>query len=114
MGGMMLTEERKIYFPKPKLLEALAGFCETTKLNFPFNDKAKLSFRTKPELAVTLSDPIDPDTTREFLESEIAAALILLCRKMNIPIARKARKSIELSDDKIVFVMKLADAGAQD
>lgn len=105
----MYREERKIYFSTPELFRALALFCETTNLRFPFNDEAKVDFRTEPELIATLSDPDQSDVTREFLESEVIVALILLCKKMDIPVARKAVKTIELSEEKIVFAMKLSD-----
>lgn len=108
----MYREERKIYFSTPELFKALALFCETTNLRFPFNDDAKIDFRTESELVATLSDPDQSDVTREFLESEVIVALILLCKKMDIPVARKAVKTIELSEEKIVFAMKLSDESA--
>lgn len=110
---MMYREERKIYFSGAELIEALACFSEMTNIGFPFSDNAQLSLRTGPELVATLCDPHDSDVNKEFLESEVTVALVLLCKKMNIPIARKARKSVEASDDRIVLVMQLVDEGAQ-
>ena len=109
---MMHREERKIYFSNQELFKALAFFCETTNLNFPFDDKAKLSFHNETELIATLCDPDQSDVTREFLESEIAVALILLCKKLYIPIARKAEKSVEVLQDNVVLIMRISSENA--
>lgn len=113
-SGIMHREERKVYFSNPELFKALASFCDATNLNFPFSDKANLSFRTEDELIATISDPDQDDAKREFLESEVAVALILLCGKMNIPVARRAEKSIELSDEHIILVTRLSDETSAD
>lgn len=108
----MCKEERRIYFTTRELIEALGLFCETSHQYFPFNKNAELSFKTKPNIVAVVSDPGSSDEPCEFPESEIGVALILFCKKNAIPVARRAEKSLELSDGSIVFVMKINDEEA--
>ena len=103
----MATEERRIIFSNSELIEALLLFCIQSKRDLSFSRNKQLSFGNSPNLSVTASGTGSTGKEMLFHENEIAAALILFANKLNIPIAKKARKSIELSQGKVVFVLTI-------
>lgn len=108
----MCREERRITFSNLELLDALAFFCETSHQYFPYSNAADLTFSQAEELVTTVCEPAKGAQSSEFMESEIAVALILHCKHLGIPIARRAQKSLEVLNNNIVFVMKITEERA--
>ena len=101
----MCTEERRIMFTNDELIEALQLFCRQSGRDCKFDQRSRLLFGNSPNLSVLVTGGQTDGKETLFHESEIAASLLLFAKKLNVPIARRARKSLELSQDKIAFVM---------
>lgn len=105
----MPTEERKITFSNIELIDALTLLCRAAKEDFPFHRQANICMTGTVNLEVTVTDPNGGDSTRVFSNSEVAVALMMLCRKDKIPLPRRAEKSLEKADSGITLVVKLTD-----
>lgn len=104
----MHREERRIFFTNAELIQGLALFCDASHRIFNFDKQARLLFRTTPTVAVRVSDEQSDVEPIEFPEAEIAAALIMVSKAIGIPLAKRAEKTIELVEESIVFVLRLA------
>jgi hypothetical protein len=107
----MATESRVVTFTNSEIIEALLHFCETTKRPVPEGGVRQFKFSNDQQVAVTL-EPVTGTNVITFHESEIAAALILYCRKLGIPVARRAAKSLQVGVDTVALHLTLREASA--
>jgi len=96
----MPDESRIVNFSSAEVIEAIVDYCEkTNRTLWPAGIKG-LSFTNDKEIKVTLQ-LAGQKAPFSLQETEIAAALILLCSKKGIPIARRAVKSLQVAQDSI-------------
>jgi hypothetical protein len=90
-------ETRVLSFSNAEVIEAIVDYCEKTNRTLPPGGIKGLNFSNDKEIKVTVQS--EGQATLSFYENEIAAALILLCNKKGIPIARRALKSLQVAQD---------------
>jgi hypothetical protein len=98
----MPSESRTLTFTNAEAKDALLEYCVTTKREIPSGGIRRLAFSNDDEVKVTAefnasAPPIS------FYQNEIAAALILYCNKIGIPVARRAIKTLEIAQDSIAL-----------
>jgi hypothetical protein len=96
----MPDESRVVSFSNAELIEAIIDYCKMTKRALPPGGIKGLSFSNVKEIKVTVQ-PDGEGSAFSFFENEIAVALILLCNKKGIPIARRALKSLQVGQDTV-------------
>jgi hypothetical protein len=96
----MPDESRMVSFSNAVLIEAIVDYCEMTKRALPPGGIKGLSFSNVKEIKVTVQ-PDGEAPAFSFFENEIAVALILLCNKKGIPVARRALKSLQVAQDTV-------------
>lgn len=101
----MASESRIVTFANAEVIQALLEFCEQGNRPLPEGGVRQLSFSNDPQVRVALEpergNPIG------FHEHEIAAALILYCRKIGIPIPRRATKSLQVGQDTVALHLSI-------
>jgi hypothetical protein len=96
----MPSESRLISFSNAEAIDALAEYCATSERELPPGGIKRLVFSNDAEVKVTAEFNGDaPSIT--FYQNETAAALILYCNRLGIPIARRALKSLQVAQDAI-------------
>jgi|SRR5579863_6726802 len=98
----MATETRVVTFANSEVIEALVEFCEQAKRPLPEGGVRQLTFSNDNQVKVML-EPEKGDSVITFHEHEVAAALILHCRKIGIPIARRAAKSLQVGQGSVAL-----------
>jgi hypothetical protein len=96
----MPDESRVVSFSNAEVIEAIIDYCKITKRALPPGGIKGLSFSNVKEIKVTVQ-PDGEGPAFSFFENEIAVALILLCNKKSIPIARRALKSLQVGQDTV-------------
>jgi hypothetical protein len=94
----MPTETRIITFSNAEIRTAIADYCVKTGRLAPNVGVTALTFSNDGELNASFEPaPAGPRVT--FQENEIAAAVILHCKQVGIPIARRSIKSLQVAKD---------------
>ena len=94
----MPTETRIITFSNAEIRTAIADYCVKTGRLAPNVGVTALAFSNDGELNASFEPaPAGPRVT--FQENEIAAAVILHCKQVGIPIARRSIKSLQVAKD---------------
>jgi hypothetical protein len=88
-------ETRVLSFSNAEVIEAIVDYCEKTNRTLPPGGIKGLNFSNDKEIKVTVQS--EGQATLGFYENEIVAALILLCNKKGIPVARRALKSLQVA-----------------
>jgi len=96
----MPNESRILGFSNAEAIDALTEFCAATKRELPKGGIKKLVFSEKAEVQASAEFDAGAPPIR-FYENEVAAALIMLCHKRGIPVARRAVKSLQIAQESI-------------
>jgi hypothetical protein len=103
-GFPVPSESRVISFGKMELMEAVVDYCVKIKRPLPQGRTRQMTVSKNAEGKVTLKSDGEISSV-SFDESEIAVALILLCNKKGIPLARRAIKSLQIGQDGVLLQM---------
>ena len=85
-------------------MEAVVDYCVKIKRPLPQGRTRQMTVSKNAEGKVTLKSDGEISSV-SFDESEIAVALILLCNKKGIPLARRAIKSLQIGQDGVLLQM---------
>lgn len=107
----MPSEDRRIIFKFDETYKALYGLCVQREIRKPppgniatikedMDDKNKIVVRIENMQENT---NVGVDYSRDFL----AAALMLYCRSLSIPISKKASKSVEFNDETVILRLRI-------
>lgn len=107
----MPRETRTIVFSDHELHRAMIGFAARQKMPMPQGPLDGFAFDPEIDPALTLSvRPTAGAPVRQqvaFRKAEVAAALILLCRDMRIPLPKEGRKQLVCRDGCPAFTIDL-------
>jgi len=98
----MATESRVVTFTNTEVIEALLEFCAQSNRPAPEGGVRQITFSNDRQVKLML-EPEKGDAPLSFYEHEVAAALILFCRKTGIPIPRRAAKSLQVAPDSVAL-----------
>lgn len=98
--GAVPSESRVISFSNVEAVDALLQYCTATKRELPSGGIKRLAFSNDSEIKATAEFNGDIPSI-SFFQNEIAAALILYCNRVGIPVARRALKSLHVTQDSI-------------
>ena len=101
----MPTESRILGFNKTELFEALRDYCSQTGRLLP-DDVNGVVLTQNSEVSIALNSPGD-ESSINFTENEIGAALVMFCIKKGIPIARRAIKSLEVVHETLSLRLRM-------
>lgn len=96
----MPSESRVISFSNVEAVDALLQYCTATKRELPSGGIKRLAFSNDSEIKATAEFNGDIPSI-SFFQNEMAAALILYCNRVGIPVARRALKSLHVTQDSI-------------
>ncbi|HLJ54887.1 MAG TPA: hypothetical protein VKT77_07575 [Chthonomonadaceae bacterium] len=102
----MPNETRIISFSNAEAMTALTEYCASTKRELPKGGIKRLSFSNDEEIKVTAEFDGGAPAIR-FYEHEVAVALIMLCNKKGIPVAKRSAKSLQVGHDSIALNLSL-------
>ena len=106
----MPSEMRKMVFSKDELQAALINYALRTKQRLPNANIERIKVEKTDGVKATivyarLADE-DPRSV-EFDETNVAAAIILYCRTLHIPLPREARKVLIPEDDSVSMIVQM-------
>ncbi len=96
----MPEEARVVSFSNAEAIEAIVDYCEKINRALPPGGINGLTFSNEKEVKVTVH-PQGQAPSFSLYEHERAAALIMFCNKKGIPVARRALKSLQVTQDKV-------------
>jgi hypothetical protein len=107
----MPREDRRIYFDYDETYKAIFALCVQRDFKKPqpgaiqsveplAEDPAKLSFKVVNQLEGTSS-------VSEYSRDFLAAALMLYCRSLSIPLPKSAQKSVELIQGSVILRVQI-------
>ncbi len=99
----MSVESRRIIFAGPEILEALADFCVKAERRMPDSKVKQIQYERDGPIGVILEFEEENVPKASFYKNEVAAALIMYCNKRGIPVARRAKKSLEITRDSVAL-----------
>jgi hypothetical protein len=104
----MITERRQVIFSNDAVKEAVRLFATIHPDKMPHGHIRRVWFAAEPEMTLTVQ--FEPPGARqlhdmEFGQGEIAAFLILFCRKNKIPLPRTADKFLEVENGSLSLVI---------
>ncbi len=102
----MPNETRTLSFSNAEAVGALTEYCASTKRELPKGGIKRLTFSNDTEIKVTAEFDGSAPPIR-FYEHEVAVALIMLCNKKGIPVAKRATKSLQVMNDAIALNLSL-------
>jgi len=102
----MPTESRILTFSNAEAIDALLEYCAATKRELPKAGIQRLVFSNDAEIRVSAEFEGDAPPIR-FYENEVAVALIMLCNKRGIPVARRAIKSLHIAQDSVALHLSM-------
>jgi hypothetical protein len=87
-------ESRILSFSKNELFDALQNYCTQTGAQLSRDSGKRLALKPSGEVEIE-----QPGHNLHFTPSEVAAALILFCAKMSIPVPRRSAKVLEVQGE---------------
>ena len=104
----MITEKRQILFSNDALREAVRHVASVMPDKVPHGMIRRVWLSEEPELLLFVQ--VEPLGARKLYEvsfrhSEIAAFLILFCRKLKVPLPRTAEKYLEVEGGNLSLVI---------
>ncbi len=106
----MLTEIRKLIFPKDVLQKALLHECKSAGIEVPNSQIQDIKITGERPVRVVLQfvtahvkRPMEVPLSEHF----VLTAMVVTCRKYGIPLARYSTKSIEIHDQGLAMVMTM-------
>lgn len=111
----MVIETRALVFNQDELMQSAHAYCLRSGAEMPEGEMSAIDVGEEAtgEIKLTFSGP-DAGTTEAMTISyaQMAAALLLKCREIGIPIPRHARKRLEPAGENMVLRIRVAeDAG---
>jgi hypothetical protein len=107
----MPREDRRISFDYAETYKAIFTLCMHNELPRPFAGSiTALNFKAEDDgcVVVRFANGLqETSVTSEYSRDFLAAALMLYCRICNIPIPKKAMKSVEPGDDSVTLHITL-------
>lgn len=109
----MPKEDRRIIFDNEEIYKALFALCSQKQIKKPpvgVIKSLKVDDSDNTNLIVTIENPHDlhdPLTVREYSRDFLAAALMLFCRGLGIPLPKNAKKSVLIKDDQIMLRVQI-------
>ena len=107
----MIVDSRHIMFSPEAIREAVKTFRELFPAKQPPGLLGPIIIRSTEPLTLGVKIQATGSTAYrevEMEESEVAAMLIVFCRKIKIPLPRTANKSIEVEGDNIALIVSKA------
>ena len=103
----MPREDRRIIFSFDEAYKAVYSLCVQKEIKKPPPGNiaaAVIDPDDKNKLILTINN-MQENTVREMTYSRdfLAAALLLYCRSQNIPVSKRATKSVELKADSVIL-----------
>jgi len=96
----MPTDIRVIDFNNVEIEEAITDYCMRMGRFTPGKRATALTLSNRPEIAVSFGDASDGPRSH-LKQTEVVAVLILYCKKVGIPIAQRASKSLRIANDAV-------------
>lgn len=109
----MPTEDRRIIFDNGEIYKALFALCSQKQIKKPpagHITSLKVDDSDNTNLIITIENPQDPDDpmhVREYSRDFLAAALMLFCRGLGIPLPKSAKKSVLIKDDQVMLRVQI-------
>lgn len=109
----MPTEDRRIIFNNAEIYKALFALCSQKQIKKPpagVITALKVDEADDSRLYVTIENPQDaenPVATREYSRDFMAAALMLFCRGLGIPLPKGGKKSVLIKDDQVMLRVQI-------
>lgn len=106
----MPRETRQILFDKDEVVTALVDYSKATAGRLPPGRIESCQLRPgDPVDAVLLIRDLDETgySRVRFDASQVAAALITLCRKLRVPVPKRSTKSLEVVRDRLCLTFKM-------
>jgi hypothetical protein len=102
-----MDEYRLIFFRESELVRALGAYRRVRKDPLPPGQIAKLQCDAKTLRVTVVMQTDDGSTVRASFEAaEVAAALIVHCKDVRIPLSRSAEKSLRMIAGRPAFMIK--------
>ncbi len=103
----MPTEDRRIIFSSDEVYKALYALCAQKQVKMPPPGTVKAieqDEKDESKIFLHLENPgNDSENTVEYSRDFLAAALLLFCRGLGIPVAKSGKKSVLLNDGKVML-----------
>lgn len=108
----MPREDRRIYFDFSEVYKAIYALSVQNGIKKPPPGVLTKVARDKDDpkkILATIENPLQKDSglAVEYSSDFIAAALMLFCRGHNIPISKRARKSVEYSETEVALRLEI-------
>lgn len=109
----MPTEDRRIIFNNEEIYKALFALCSQKQIKKPPPGRIvslKVDDSDNTNLIIEIENPQDPDDphhVREYRRDFLAAALMLFCRGLGIPLPKSAKKSVLIKDDQVMLRVQI-------
>ncbi len=107
----MPREDRRIYFDYDETYKAIFALCVQKDFKKPQPGTVK-AVESQPDgtgkVSVRFANALDAtSSTEEYTNDFLAAALMLYCRTLGIPLPKSAQKSVELSANTVVLRVQI-------
>ncbi|MCB1531709.1 MAG: hypothetical protein KDJ35_02455 [Alphaproteobacteria bacterium] len=109
----MPKEDRRIIFNNEEIYKAIFALCSQKQIKKPPPGRItalKVDDSDDSNLIVTIENPHDAEDSihqREYSRDFLAAALMLFCRGLGIPLPKGARKSVLIKDDQVMLRVQI-------
>ena len=108
----MPREDRKIIFDLVEVYKAIYALSVQKEIRKPPPGMITTIAAHKDDpggLVFTITNPQEKDSTKtiELTRDFLAAALMLYCRSLSIPISKKARKSVEFNGTDVILRLEI-------
>lgn len=108
----MPREDRRIYFDFLEVYKAIYALSVQKEIRKPppgVLESIAVDKDDPNKLRATITNPQEKDSTRvlEFSRDFLAAALLVYCRSNNIPVSKKARKSVEFAPADVILRLEI-------
>lgn len=98
----MPREDRRIFFDHEETYKAIYALCMQKEMRKPppgYITNVSIDKDNEQRIRIRIENPQDSSAADlEYGRDFMAAALMLLCRSLGIPIPRKSQKSVEVVD----------------
>jgi len=109
----MPREDRLIIFTNDEVYKALFALCTQKQLRKPpagVLKKVEQDPKDKDKITIFLHNPqetFDKDISVDYSRDFLAAALMLFCRGLGIPLPKSARKSVMFRNDEVMLRVQI-------
>lgn len=106
----MVEEVRNLLFTPDEVRAALTVMMRMQGEKFPGDRMPRITYTPKDELCLvelSYSRPGGHNLVFKFAESQVAAALIMFCRREGIPMPQRASKELQLRGDALSLIVRM-------